>query len=362
MKEIKIILAFMLLLLGSYAVAGTMKVNFMYDSGILGWKYIDYKESKYVDNLGRTHVCFMTDLPVTMFHQNYYYMTSIPNYVTETVYKGDYTGYTFLVDTTKGFNYFEITYLTYDAPYYWMDILVTINKPKVESILSKYGLQNITYDTIHTTIIHNHYDTLTVHQTIYDHVNVYDTVKRYVTINRYDTIHRIVNDTLYTTLINHVNVYDTTKVIHRDTLITIQNIIHTDTVIKKIYQVIYDHIYDTIFTKEVLYIRHDTLIYSYISVEDTLVIKTKDKTNYPIVKNIRIQVYPNPTIDYINIESSDVFILTAKLYNINGVLVSQTNIVDKKGSLNVEGLNKGTYVLQILCKDLNTITKSIVKK
>jgi hypothetical protein len=66
---------------------------------------------------------------------------------------------------------------------------------------------------------------------------------------------------------------------------------------------------------------------------------------------VNLSVYPNPTVDYVNIEGIDVN--NVKIFNLNGQLL--INTTDKR--IDVTGLNNGIYILMIN----DTVSKKFVK-
>jgi hypothetical protein len=66
---------------------------------------------------------------------------------------------------------------------------------------------------------------------------------------------------------------------------------------------------------------------------------------------VNLSVYPNPTVDYVNIDGVDVN--NVKIFNLNGQLL--INTTDKR--IDVTGLNNGIYILMIN----DTVSKKFVK-
>jgi hypothetical protein len=73
----------------------------------------------------------------------------------------------------------------------------------------------------------------------------------------------------------------------------------------------------------------------------------------PVVTTItddNLKIYPNPVVNVINIESNDKTALTgkvARLYNLEGKLVSQFSLQGAGNKLSVQSINPGVYVLQV---------------
>ena len=80
----------------------------------------------------------------------------------------------------------------------------------------------------------------------------------------------------------------------------------------------------------------------------TLIIKEPINTG---ISNIQTPItsfnlFPNPTTDFVNIESSDLEKQTLfRIYNLTGELVSQGHFIGK-GTVNTSSLEKGTYIVQ----------------
>ena len=85
-------------------------------------------------------------------------------------------------------------------------------------------------------------------------------------------------------------------------------------------------------------------------------------TNLAITENglnNKIQIYPNPTTDFINISSKEK-INTAEIYDINGRMLLKTNKIDDEISL--ENLNSGIYLILLQLENGKTEIQKIIKK
>ena len=65
--------------------------------------------------------------------------------------------------------------------------------------------------------------------------------------------------------------------------------------------------------------------------------------------NQLIDVYPNPANDKINVKMN--YKGSTRLYSISGNAVSEIIQVDNEGSINVEGLISGYYILRVVNSD-----------
>lgn len=81
-------------------------------------------------------------------------------------------------------------------------------------------------------------------------------------------------------------------------------------------------------------------------------------TTNEIVTNNIIQIYPNPTTNFINI-STKKKITSAEIYDINGRQLLKTNNVENK--ISVENLPNGMYLLKLQLENGATKTEKIIK-
>lgn len=90
-------------------------------------------------------------------------------------------------------------------------------------------------------------------------------------------------------------------------------------------------------------------------------LKKKEKGNMENVKVTDIQLYPNPTVEQVNIKSSQEFTVL-HIFNINGQLIqSISNIQKGHSTINVSGFIPGTYILRFQEADELISKKLIVK-
>jgi hypothetical protein len=85
-------------------------------------------------------------------------------------------------------------------------------------------------------------------------------------------------------------------------------------------------------------------------VKDVLAVETVDvakRTNNtkPVID--KVQIYPNPATDIVNIDVAGVVDAKVLLFNNTGVLVGTYNLNDSKTSINVSNLAKGMYIVKV---------------
>ena len=78
--------------------------------------------------------------------------------------------------------------------------------------------------------------------------------------------------------------------------------------------------------------------------------------------NLRLQIYPNPTNNYLNLTVTDATGLTYHLYNMQGKLIKTAAINSPKTTIRLEGLAKATYFLNVLKNNQTIKTFKIIKK
>ncbi|MCB9260898.1 MAG: T9SS type A sorting domain-containing protein [Flavobacteriales bacterium] len=197
------------------------------------------------------------------------------------------------------------------------------------------------YVTINDTTFYHFYDTThvydTAHTMVYDttHIQIFDTT--YVTL--YDTTHVIVFDTTYLTKF----VYDTIQI----------KVYDTSYVIIPLYDTIKYTTYDTVVTYEKVY----------ISVTDTLFINIDDPSGGG-QKSCKIRIYPNPTNDFVFIDSKQGCSLNGyriKIVNDIGQLIYQTSL---NGSIQGVDISKfasnGFYVVEIISPQGISLERKII--
>jgi hypothetical protein len=69
-----------------------------------------------------------------------------------------------------------------------------------------------------------------------------------------------------------------------------------------------------------------------------------------------VKAYPNPTRDFININSSE--LKSAVLYDLQGRIILETN----ENKLNLSSMNSGVFILRVITADEKTATFKIIKE
>jgi len=85
-------------------------------------------------------------------------------------------------------------------------------------------------------------------------------------------------------------------------------------------------------------------------------------TDYNEMEFTSINVFPNPTTDYINIECSEFEELNYQLYTLNGVLVSLGEISKIESTISLVNYNPSIFILKLYKEDFGSRTFQIVKK
>lgn len=80
-----------------------------------------------------------------------------------------------------------------------------------------------------------------------------------------------------------------------------------------------------------------------------------------INKKNNISVYPNPAVDFVEVNTNDKSIKSIKLFDPSGKLVKSETINKKSAKVNVSNLAKGAYILNIET-ETGTESKKIIKK
>lgn len=93
---------------------------------------------------------------------------------------------------------------------------------------------------------------------------------------------------------------------------------------------------------------------------DNIIIKDMDKLSVSEATKNEITVFPNPTSDFININTTE-GIKSIKLYDVKGGLVISQPLSNKNPRLDISTLPKGNYLLTIET-NAGTETKKIIKK
>lgn len=69
-------------------------------------------------------------------------------------------------------------------------------------------------------------------------------------------------------------------------------------------------------------------------------------------QEIAVSIYPNPTSDFLNIETEEMGQGSISIYSVNGSLVKEEKINGTHNSINVSSLRNGNYFFRISCGDI----------
>ncbi|WP_379968051.1 T9SS type A sorting domain-containing protein [Epilithonimonas sp. UC225_85] len=92
---------------------------------------------------------------------------------------------------------------------------------------------------------------------------------------------------------------------------------------------------------------------------DNIIIKDMDQLAVNDMSKIQINIFPNPTSDFINIKSDEV-INSIKIYDIKGSLIKTENNSDKAFKIDISSFAKGNYIISIETKS-GIETKKFIK-
>jgi len=93
---------------------------------------------------------------------------------------------------------------------------------------------------------------------------------------------------------------------------------------------------------------------------DNIIVKDMDYLAVSDITKNEVNVFPNPTSDFINIKSNEI-IKSIKLYDIKGSLIKSENSSDKTLKLDVSSLPKGNYIISTETES-GIETKKIIKE
>jgi len=96
---------------------------------------------------------------------------------------------------------------------------------------------------------------------------------------------------------------------------------------------------------------NQTTVSAIVIVEDTLSVNQVDY-------NFEVKIYPNPTSDYLNIESKQLEVLNIKIFDIKGKLLKSS----KNSKIDVMNLSNGVYILKIESFENQFAIKRFIKK
>ncbi len=80
------------------------------------------------------------------------------------------------------------------------------------------------------------------------------------------------------------------------------------------------------------------------------------------ISDINIKVYPNPATDFVNIKVNGFDEMSYQVFDINGSLIENKEIIDLKTTISFENLSSATYIVRILKRETEITTYKIIKK
>lgn len=91
-----------------------------------------------------------------------------------------------------------------------------------------------------------------------------------------------------------------------------------------------------------------------------------DFTYIPFVsiKNLNVQVFPNPTSQkiFINITESNLYTFKINLFNMNGILILDRTSKTKFNEIDLADLPRSVYLLRIICLESGAMTQYKIEK
>lgn len=94
---------------------------------------------------------------------------------------------------------------------------------------------------------------------------------------------------------------------------------------------------------------------------DNKIVIIKDaklSTSQNYINNSSVEIYPNPTTDFVYIKSDNI-LSKVEIYDISGKLIHQSSITTK---IDIRNFSKGNYILKLIDNKGNVTTKQILKK
>jgi len=92
----------------------------------------------------------------------------------------------------------------------------------------------------------------------------------------------------------------------------------------------------------------------------TITISSYNPSNIKEVSDAKLKIYPNPTKDYLNIESPNNEIKDIIIYSVNGQVVKHLSLNKKSDNINISDLNKGYYFIKVYTQNNMFFDKFIV--
>ena len=77
---------------------------------------------------------------------------------------------------------------------------------------------------------------------------------------------------------------------------------------------------------------------------------------------LSINIYPNPTTDYVTVELSEIEELDYQLYDLNGILINQGQISQIETTISLNNYIPSIFILKLIDNNLGNRTFQIVKK
>lgn len=98
------------------------------------------------------------------------------------------------------------------------------------------------------------------------------------------------------------------------------------------------------------------------SIDKTTFIRLGQTVGFENVHDVNnIQVFPNPSIDFIKVVSKDKLIQGIKLYSITGEIIDIKKADTKFVELNISDLSKGIYILEVTINETEKYKQKIMK-
>ena len=92
---------------------------------------------------------------------------------------------------------------------------------------------------------------------------------------------------------------------------------------------------------------------------DNIIIKDMDQLSVNDISKAQINIFPNPSSDFINIKSEDEM-KSVKIYDIKGSVIKTENSSDKTSKIDISTFPKGNYIISIETKS-GIETKKFIK-
>tara|TARA_R100000544_G_C2187599_1_gene40004 strand:+ start:93 stop:632 length:540 start_codon:yes stop_codon:yes gene_type:complete len=80
----------------------------------------------------------------------------------------------------------------------------------------------------------------------------------------------------------------------------------------------------------------------------------------PRLEKLQINLFPNPSVEYVTIEG--VYMQRITVYDMNGKIVNRAKPRSNKFKMNVSSLSSGIYIMQIWCNNGRGVFKKLIIK